>query len=250
MVEAGSWPLIDFTFVPLVSAAPKTQPFPNLPFKVFSGFVEQTFGPNISLATVLLLLLKMPENPKLLSLHACQQHPAEGENKTVTSGWIHSLACAILHPLKDDIETMLHPEEYEHPLFKQKMLTINHSYFFWSSFWFYGYFWLDYCIWTLKMLATIITNNEHHGPIFSDSSAIFWIFFGSLPYMKMHPRPSKCFLMSLPTVRTSPQFFLIFLMFHCHFIWNNLAPTNDTYHPQITARCPSTTCKLCHIITV
>ena len=83
---------IILAFVPFVSAAPKIQPFPNLPFKVFSGFVEQTFGPHISLATVLLLLFTMTENPELLSLHARQQHPAEGENKTVASGWIHSLS--------------------------------------------------------------------------------------------------------------------------------------------------------------
>jgi CxC5 like cysteine cluster associated with KDZ transposases len=103
---------IILAFVPLVSAAPKTQPFPNLPFKVFSGFVEQTFGPNISLATVLLLLFTMTENPELLSLHARQQHPAEGENKTVASGWIRSLSCAIMHRLKDDIKSVLRPGEY------------------------------------------------------------------------------------------------------------------------------------------
>jgi len=73
---------------------------------------EQTFGPNISLATMLLLLFTMTENPELLSLHACQQHPAEGENKTVASGWIHSLSCAIMHRLKDDIKTVFHPGEY------------------------------------------------------------------------------------------------------------------------------------------
>ena len=99
-------------FVPLVSAAPKTQPFPNMPFKVFSGFVEETFGPNISLATVLLLLFTMTENPEFLSLHARQQHPAEGENKTVASGWIHSLSHAIIHQLKDDIKSVLRPGEY------------------------------------------------------------------------------------------------------------------------------------------
>ena len=88
---------IILAFVPFVSAAPKTQPFPNLPFKVFSGFVEQTFGSDISLATVLLLLFTMTENPELLSLHARQQHPAEGENKTVASGWIHSSSQDIMH---------------------------------------------------------------------------------------------------------------------------------------------------------
>ena len=54
--------------------------------------MEQTFGSDISLATVLLLLFTMTENPELLSLHAHQQHPAEGENKTVASGWIRSLS--------------------------------------------------------------------------------------------------------------------------------------------------------------
>jgi hypothetical protein len=98
--------------VPLVAAAPKTQPFPNVPFKVFSTFVEETFGTNISLATMLLLLFTMTENPELLSLHARQQHPAEGENKTVAPGWIRSLSRAIMHRLKDDIKTVFCPGEY------------------------------------------------------------------------------------------------------------------------------------------
>ena len=52
------------------------------------------------------------ENPELLSLHACQQHPVEVENKTVASGWIHSLSHAIMHQLKDDIKSLLHPGKY------------------------------------------------------------------------------------------------------------------------------------------
>jgi hypothetical protein len=55
---------------------------------LFSIFIEDTFGTKISLATVLLLLFSMIENPELLSLHARQQHPSEDENKTLASGWI------------------------------------------------------------------------------------------------------------------------------------------------------------------
>lgn len=75
-------------FMPLVSAAPPTQPFPEISFSVFSMFIEDTFGPKISLATVLLVLFSMTENPELLSLHARQQHPSEEENKITASGWI------------------------------------------------------------------------------------------------------------------------------------------------------------------
>jgi hypothetical protein len=80
--------MITLIFMPSVSAAPQTQPFPDVPFKVFSTFIEDIFGPKISLATVLLVLFSMIENPELLSLHARQQHPSEGENKTPASGWI------------------------------------------------------------------------------------------------------------------------------------------------------------------
>ena len=104
--------VIIITFMPFVSASPTTQPFPDISFKDFSAFVKQTFGSKISLATVLLLLFTMTENPESLNLHACQQHPGEGENKTVTSGWIWALSCAVMHQLKDDIQTLFCHGEY------------------------------------------------------------------------------------------------------------------------------------------
>ena len=77
------------TLIPYTSAAPQTQSFPDVPFYVFSEFIEQTFNSKVSLATVLLVLFSLTENPKLLSLHACQQHPeCKGKNKTVASGWM------------------------------------------------------------------------------------------------------------------------------------------------------------------
>ena len=54
----------------------------------------------------------MTENPELLNLHARQQHPGEGENKTVNSGWIRALSHAVMHQLKDDIQTVFRCGEY------------------------------------------------------------------------------------------------------------------------------------------
>jgi len=56
--------------IPLVCAAPQTQPFPDIPFHNFSDFISKTFSSKVSLATVLLVLFSMTENPELLSLHA------------------------------------------------------------------------------------------------------------------------------------------------------------------------------------
>jgi hypothetical protein len=104
--------LIILIFMPFVSAAPPTQPFPEISFKLFSIFIEDTFGAKISLATVLLLLFSMIENPELLSLHARQQHPSEDENKTLASGWIQSLSRAVMHRLQDDTENLFRPGEF------------------------------------------------------------------------------------------------------------------------------------------
>ena len=101
--------LVTLTFVPFVSAAPQTQPFPETSFKVFSMFIEDTFGPKISLATVLFILFSMTENPELLNL---QQHPTEDENKITASGWIRSLSHAMMHKLQNDTESLFQPGEF------------------------------------------------------------------------------------------------------------------------------------------
>ena len=100
--------VIIITFMPFVSASPTTQPF----------------GYKISLATVLLLLFTMTENPELLNLHARQQHLGQGENKTVNSGWIRALSRAVMHRLKDDIQTVFHLGEY-HSERKHKVTKLS-----------------------------------------------------------------------------------------------------------------------------
>jgi len=82
-------------------------------FKVFSTFIEQSFGSQVSLATVLLVLFSLTENPELLTLHARQQNPEyEGENKTVASGWMRALSRAMMHQLKGNIQTLFRDREF------------------------------------------------------------------------------------------------------------------------------------------
>jgi hypothetical protein len=44
--------------------------FPNITFEVFSAFITDTFGPKISLSTVLMLLFTLNENTDLLNMHS------------------------------------------------------------------------------------------------------------------------------------------------------------------------------------
>ncbi|KAF8954384.1 hypothetical protein BDZ97DRAFT_1908272 [Flammula alnicola] len=80
---------------------------------VFSTFIQQTFSSKVSLATVLLVLFSMTENPELLSLHARQQNPIyDDENKTLASGWIRSLSRAMMHRLKTDTNALFCDGEF------------------------------------------------------------------------------------------------------------------------------------------
>jgi hypothetical protein len=79
-----------------VSAIPSQSQFPNILFTDFSRAVTTTFGPNITLATVLAMLFSLTDNSDLLNLHFRQQHPTEsGENKIKISGWITGLVNAL-----------------------------------------------------------------------------------------------------------------------------------------------------------
>jgi hypothetical protein len=83
---------------PSMVAAKEEHPFPDIPFKTFSQFIQNNFSSSISLATVLMILFSMTENTTLLSLHACQQNPeCGGEISTTATGWIRSLARFIIN---------------------------------------------------------------------------------------------------------------------------------------------------------
>ena len=93
--------------LPVTAAMTSEQPFPNITFASFNEFVVKHFNSNVSLATVLLVLFTMTENPDLLNLHARQKHPhCVGEIKQVSSGWIRALARSLESQLKTDIDQL------------------------------------------------------------------------------------------------------------------------------------------------
>ncbi|KAF8809167.1 hypothetical protein BYT27DRAFT_7285400, partial [Phlegmacium glaucopus] len=83
-------------FCPGVHAAGPESAFPNISFEIFSTFIESTFGPKISLSTVLMLLFTLNENTDLLNLHARSQNPQFNyEQKCSSSTWMNALSHAI-----------------------------------------------------------------------------------------------------------------------------------------------------------
>ena len=107
------WFIICSTFIPSAFAIPQSAQFPDINFNVFSDFICQEFGPNISLATVLTLLFTLTENPELLSLHSRQQNPVfSDERKVIATGWIKSLSRAVLQRFKDSTKTLFKEREF------------------------------------------------------------------------------------------------------------------------------------------
>ena len=89
-------------------------PFPDLSFKDFSKFVNNNFGSQVSLTTVLLVLFTMTENPDLLNLHAREKNPQQiGERKNSSSGWIRAMARNLIDRLEVKANSLF--TESEHP---------------------------------------------------------------------------------------------------------------------------------------
>jgi len=94
-------------FIPVVSATSDQDPFPNIPFQIFSNFILSQFSHQVSLATVMTVLLTMTSNSDLLNLHARQQHPkAPSEVGQVATGWIKALARALENRLGVTTESL------------------------------------------------------------------------------------------------------------------------------------------------
>ena len=88
--------LLFLLFCPGVQAAATESPFPDIPFNVFSTYIQSTFSSKISLSTVLMLLFTITENTDLLNLHARQQNPQFSyEQQRESSPWMNSLTRAI-----------------------------------------------------------------------------------------------------------------------------------------------------------
>jgi hypothetical protein len=70
--------------------------FPNITFEVFSAFITDTFGPKISLSTVLMLLFTLNENTDLLNMHSRSRNKQfEYEQIRSSSTWMNILSHSI-----------------------------------------------------------------------------------------------------------------------------------------------------------
>ena len=107
-----------------VAAMPTQDSFPDVTFKVFSEFVTQNFSSRISLATVLLVLFSLTENPDLLNLHGRQKRSfVQGEKKQTTSGWMKSLARALEERLGGKAKTLMKYKELPQNLDNNALAT-------------------------------------------------------------------------------------------------------------------------------
>jgi len=98
----------------MTAAMSSEMPFPDISFKAFNKFVVNNFGPQISLATVLLVLFTMTENSDLLNLHARQKNPqCMGELKQSSSGWIRALAQSLNDRLQERTTNLFTDSELE-----------------------------------------------------------------------------------------------------------------------------------------
>ncbi|KAM6491148.1 hypothetical protein JOM56_013387 [Amanita muscaria] len=101
---AWIWIMV-LTNLPLVAAASREQqPFPDVPFAVFSKFVEDHFISTVSLSTVLMVLFSVTENTDLLSLHYRQRC---SERSTSATGWIRCFGSAVQKRLEEENESLL-----------------------------------------------------------------------------------------------------------------------------------------------
>ncbi|KAM6491044.1 hypothetical protein JOM56_013284 [Amanita muscaria] len=108
--------------IPLVAAASKgQQPFPNIPFSVFSKFVEDNFASTVSLSTVLMLLFTITENTDLFSLHFFQRSGERGSKKSPpATGWIRNLGTAVKRRLDENQAELLSEDDVDAHSSEQK----------------------------------------------------------------------------------------------------------------------------------
>lgn len=112
--------LLFLTSIPYVAADIPSAPFPDLLFGDFSEFVVENFGTNISLSTVLVILLSVTNNTELLSLHFKQN------NKGYSTSWIRALSRALKEKLGYNIwETLFLPEDNSTFVSDNDIVTIS-----------------------------------------------------------------------------------------------------------------------------
>jgi hypothetical protein len=123
IVTLSIW-MMGFSMLPGAYASQPENPFPDIPFKVFSQFITQNFSSKISLSTAMVILFSLTENPDLLNLHARQQYvKCQGENPTQASGWIKGLARALKRQVDENQKRPLKMKNVEKGLNEEQEIT-------------------------------------------------------------------------------------------------------------------------------
>ena len=113
--------LVAMCCFPVVSAKGE-RPFPDIPFKTFSMFIEDHFSSTVTLSVVLMTLFTLTENVDLLSLHFRQRTgEKENEKSTPATGWIRCLGYALNARLKETNSHLLKRSEVHNDMTDEKI---------------------------------------------------------------------------------------------------------------------------------
>jgi hypothetical protein len=103
--------LAGITLLPTAHALPTT-PFPDILFTDFSQLIQDQFGADITLTTVLLILFSLTSNPDLLNLHARQQNPTcSGELRQSVTGWMKAFVWSLQNRLGSTMDDLFQPSD-------------------------------------------------------------------------------------------------------------------------------------------
>ena len=117
--------LAGITLLPMAHAA-ATTPFPDILFTDFSELIQDQFGTEITLTTVLVILFSLTNNSELLNLHARQQNPSpicSGELRQAVTGWMKAFLWSLHAKLGKAADELLQPSEQQSQMTRGQWLT-------------------------------------------------------------------------------------------------------------------------------
>jgi hypothetical protein len=123
------WLLASLTAMSLLPTthALSTTPFPDMLFTDFSQLIQDQFGAEITLTTVLTILFSLTNNPELLNLHARQQNPnplCSGELRQSVTGWMKAFLWSLQTRLGTTMDELFQPSDHSSHLSRDQHLTV------------------------------------------------------------------------------------------------------------------------------
>jgi hypothetical protein len=113
LILKNLWLLALLALLPTAHALPTTL-FPDMLFTNFSQLIQDQFGADITLTTVLLILFSLTSNPDLLNLHAQQQNPnpmCSGELRQSVTGWMKAFVWSLQNRLGTTTDDLFQPSD-------------------------------------------------------------------------------------------------------------------------------------------